>query len=274
MKSENQSIFEANFSEKRNFLNKKKAKYWINECSNWLFCNQSDYADLAFFETKETELKSILYELLLEEDFLEYESRQIVTKFFKKVVVIHQMLLQDLDSVLEFDPAAKSKSEVLLAYPGFFAITVHRIANELWVNKSYILSRLIAEYAHSKTGIDIHPGASIGERFFIDHGTGVVIGETTHIGKNVKIYQGVTLGALSVSKEEAQKKRHPTIQDNVTIYANATILGGNTVVGKESVIGGNVWITSSIPSYSMVFNKSEIIVKTKNNFPESLNFSI
>jgi serine O-acetyltransferase len=274
MKSENQAIFEANFLGKRNFLNKKTVKYWISEFCNWLFCNQSEYADLTFFMFKETELKEVLIELLLEEDFSEYESRQLGDIFFKNIKIIHGKLVEDLEAVLEFDPAAKSKSEVLFAYPGFFAITVHRIANELWLNKSYILSRLIAEYAHSKTGIDIHPGASIGERFFIDHGTGVVIGETSSIGNGVKIYQGVTLGALSVSKEEAQKKRHPTIQDNVTIYANATILGGNTVIGKESVIGGNVWITDSIPSYSMVFNKSEIIVKTKNNFPESLNFSI
>lgn len=274
MESENQAIFEANFVEKRNFLNKKKVKYWINECANWLFCNQSEYTNLTFFISKEAELKALLRELLLQEDFSEFESQQLAAKFFKNIVVIHKKLLEDLDAVLEFDPAATSKSEVLLAYPGFFAITVHRIANELWLNKSYILARLIAEYAHSKTGIDIHPGASIGQRFFIDHGTGVVIGETTNIGNGVKIYQGVTLGALSVSKDEAQKKRHPTIQDNVIIYANATILGGKTVIGKESIIGGNVWITNSIPSFSMVFNKSEIIVKTKNNFPESLNFSI
>ena len=274
MKSENQAIFEANFSGERIFLNKKKVKYWITECCNWLFCNQKEYADFTFFISKESELKAVLTELILEEDFSEFKSQQLVEKFFKNVTVLHKKLLEDLEAVLEFDPAAKSKSEVLLAYPGFFAITVYRIANELWLNNSYILSRLIAEYAHSKTGIDIHPGASIGERFFIDHGTGVVIGETTNIGKGVKIYQGVTLGALSVSKEEAQKKRHPTIQDNVIIYANASILGGKTVIGKESIIGGNVWITNSIPSYSMVFNKSEIIVKTKNNFPESLNFSI
>jgi serine O-acetyltransferase len=274
MKSENQVIFEANFLGKRNFLNKKKVKYWISECCNWLFCNQSEYADLTFFMFKESELKEVLIELLLEEDFSEFESQQLGEKFFKNIKIIHGKLVEDLEAVLEFDPAAKSKSEVLFAYPGFFAITVHRIANELWLNKSYILSRLIAEYAHSKTGIDIHPGASIGERFFIENGIDVFIGANSNIGNGVKIYQGVTLGALSVSKEEAQKKRHPTIQDNVTIYANATILGGKTVIGKESVIGGNVWITNSIPSYSMVFNKSEIIVKTKNNFPESLNFSI
>jgi serine O-acetyltransferase len=274
MKSENQSIYQINFLENRIFLNKKKSKYWINECCNWLFCSQKEYLDYTFFETKEKELKASLSELLLEEDFSIIQSDAIVEKFFHNMKSLHKILLQDLEAIFEFDPAAKSKSEILLAYPGFFAITVHRIANALWTNKCFILSRLIAEYAHSKTGIDIHPAATIGDRFFIDHGTGVVIGETTNIGKGVKIYQGVTLGALSVSKNEAQKKRHPTIENNVIIYANATILGGSTVIGKESIIGGNVWITSSIPSYSMVFNKSEIIVKTKNNFPESLNFSI
>ena len=274
MKSENQSIYQINFLEKRIFINKKKSKYWTNECCNWLFCSQKEYLDFTFFETKEQELKTILSELLLEEDFSITEANSIAKQFFQNLKSTHKMLLQDLEAVFEFDPAAKSKSEILLAYPGFFAITVHRIANELWANKSFILSRFIAEYAHSKTGIDIHPAATIGERFFIDHGTGVVIGETTNIGKGVKIYQGVTLGALSVSKNEAQKKRHPTIQDNVIIYANATILGGNTIIGMESIIGGNVWITNSIPPNSMVFNKSEIIVKSKNNFPESLNFSI
>ena len=136
------------------------------------------------------------------------------------------------------------------------------------------MSRAFSEYAHSKTGIDIHPAATIGERFFIDHGTGIVIGETAIIGKNVKIYQGVTLGALTVSKDKSNEKRHPTIEDNVVIYANATILGGKTVIGKEAVIGGNVWITNSIPSQSLVFHKSEIVIKNKQSFPEALNFSI
>ena len=241
---------------------------------NWLFCSQKEYLNYVYFETKENELKSCLLELLAEEDFSILESELILKQFFEAISKIHKMLLHDLDAVLEFDPAAKSKNEILLAYPGFYAITVHRIANELWMNKCFILSRLVAEYAHSKTGIDIHPGARIGERFFIDHGTGIVIGETTIIGNNVKIYQGVTLGALSVSKEESEKKRHPTIEDNVVIYANATILGGNTIVGKDAIIGGNVWITNSIPSQSLVFHKSEIIIKNKNNFPEALNFSI
>ena len=274
MKSENKLIYQLNFLDKRLFLNKKKAKYWINELFNWLFCSQKEYLEYTYFENKEIELKLLLTELLQEEDFLKLDAILLSDNFFLTIARIHKMLLHDLDAVLEFDPAANSKNEVLLAYPGFYAISVHRVANELWKNKSFILSRLIAEYAHSKTGIDIHPGATIGDYFFIDHGTGIVIGETTTIGKNVKIYQGVTLGALSVSREEKYKKRHPTIEDGVTIYANATILGGATIIGKEAVIGGNVWITNSIPAQSMVFHKSEISIKNKRFFPEALNFSI
>lgn len=274
MKSETRAIYQNNFLEKRIFLNKKKAKYWINELTYWLFCSQKEYVNFSFFEEKEIELISLLSELLIEEQFTADQANNVSNTFFDTISEIHKMLLQDLSAILEFDPAAKSRNEVLIAYPGFFAITVHRIANKLWNSTSTILSRLIAEYAHSKTGIDIHPAAIIGERFFIDHGTGIVIGETTIIGKNVKIYQGVTLGALTVSKDESDEKRHPTIEDNVVIYANATILGGKTTIGKDAIIGGNVWITSSIPPQSLVFHKSEIVVKNKHVFPEALNFSI
>ncbi|MFM7896254.1 MAG: serine O-acetyltransferase EpsC, partial [Flavobacterium sp.] len=196
------------------------------------------------------------------------------TSFFESLVAIHSDLLSDLEAILDFDPAAKSRAEVLLAYPGFFAIFVYRIANYLWVHKVNILPRVLSELAHSKTGIDIHPGANIGKRFFIDHGTGIVIGETAKIGNNVKIYQGVTLGALSVSKDKAKEKRHPTIEDDVIIYANATILGGNTTIGKGAIIGGNVWITESVPAQSLVYHKSEIIVKTKIEYNNIIDFSI
>ena len=150
------------------------------------------------------------------------------------------------------DPAAKSNEEVILSYPGLEAILVHRIANFLYINGVPVIPRIMSEHVHGKTGIDIHPGASIGESFFIDHGTGVVIGETCIIGDNVKIYQGVTLGALSVKKNLQNKKRHPTIEDNVTIYANATILGGETVIGKNSIIGGNTWVTESVLENSVI----------------------
>ena len=187
---------------------------------------------------------------------------------------LHVKLEEDLQAVLEYDPAAKSRAEVLVSYPGFFAITIYRIAHELWLQKVPLLPRLLTEYVHSKTGIDIHPGAVIGDRFFIDHGTGIVIGETAAIGNDVKMYQGVTLGALSVHKADAAVKRHPTIGNDVTIYANATILGGTTHIGDGSVIGGNVWLTHSVPSGSMVYHKSELIVKTRESFPEPLNFII
>src|SRR5205085_1384856 len=154
-------------------------------------------------------------------------------------------LMKDAASIAQHDPAATSAEEVVVAYPGFYAIAVYRLSHELYKLKVKTLPRLFTEYAHSKTGIDIHPGATIGEGFFIDHGTGIVIGETSIIGNNVKIYQGVTIGALLGSKESQKSKRHPTIQDDVIIYAGATILGGNTVIGTGSTIGGNVWLTSS-----------------------------
>nr|WP_246202660.1 serine O-acetyltransferase EpsC [Fulvivirga lutimaris] len=162
------------------------------------------------------------------------------------------------------DPAAKSKVEVIKTYPGFYAIAAHRIAHEFQKYNLTLIPRIISEHAHSHTGIDIHPCAQIGEHFCIDHGTGVVIGETTIIGDYVKIYQGVTLGALSVRKEDAKTKRHPTIENNVIIYSGATILGGKTEVGQGSIIGGNVWLTKSVPpnsrlSYSEAINKTQII---------------
>ncbi|MFT7351653.1 MAG: serine O-acetyltransferase [Flavobacterium sp.] len=267
-------IYQENFLESRVLFDKKQAKFWINELVAWLFCSKKEYIDYTLFEKKHQELASLLIDLLKQEGFSEKDANTKTTFFFENLSNLFEILLQDLNAILEFDPAAKSKSEVLLAYPGFFATCVYRIANQLHQLESVILSRLIAEYAHSKTGIDIHPGATIGKRFFIDHGTGIVIGETAIIGDNVKIYQGVTLGALSVSKDKQSTKRHPTIQDNVIIYANATILGGKTVIGKNALIGGNVWITSSIPENSMVFHKSEIIVKNKEEFPEAINFII
>ena len=272
MKSKNKQIYQSNFSENRLVFHKTKAEYWINQMCNWLFCNEADFASIEFFELKEMELQQILTELFADEKI--NQPAACAELFFEKCSAIYQKLVLDLDAILEFDPAATSKNEIIITYPGFFAIVVHRIAHELMHIKSRILARFIAEYAHSKTGIDIHPSAIIGENFFIDHGTGIVIGATTVIGKNVKIYQGVTLGALNVSKADAEIKRHPTLEDHVIIYANATILGGETTIGHHSIIGGNVWITNSIPPYSMVFHKSEISIKSKNTFPEALNFSI
>ena len=162
----------------------------------------------------------------------------------------------DVQAALEGDPAARSEAEIIVAYPGLAAISVHRLVHFLYQREVPLLPRIMSEYIHHQTGIDIHPGATIGDSFFIDHGTGVVIGETTVIGKNVKLYQGVTLGALSVKKSLARRKRHPTIEDNVTIYAGATILGGDTVIGHDSVIGGNVWLIRSVPPFSRVYNSA------------------
>lgn len=179
-------------------------------------------------------------------------------EFFDLLPAIRMRLMLDVDAMFEGDPAAKSRAEVIRSYPGFHALSAYRIAHELEMFGIRIIPRVISEYAHRQTGIDIHPGAKIGEYCCIDHGTGIVIGETTEIGANVKIYQGVTLGALSVSKEGATTKRHPTIEDNVVIYANATILGGKTVIGKNSIIGGNVWLTRSVKPGSKVYYQAKM----------------
>lgn len=174
-------------------------------------------------------------------------------------------LKKDAQAINNNDPAAKSIEEVYLAYPGFFAIAIYRMARIFYKLGLPLIPRLMTEYAHQLTGIDIHPGAIIGESFFIDHGTGVVIGETTEIHNNVKLYQGVTLGALTVKKDQQNKKRHPTIQNNVTIYANASILGGDTIIGDNSIIGGNTWLTASIPSNSVVTHSPQVKIFSKDN---------
>ncbi|TNE67210.1 MAG: serine acetyltransferase [Alphaproteobacteria bacterium] len=179
-------------------------------------------------------------------------ARKLVKGFLADLPDIAALAYTDAKALYEGDPAAESIEEVMLCYPGFSAVVAYRIAHALVKREVPLLPRMITEYAHQKTGVDINPGARIGHSLFIDHGTGVVIGETAVIGNNVKIYQGVTLGALRVERDERSKKRHPTIEDNVVIYAGATILGGDTVVGNNSVIGGNVWITRSVPAWSRV----------------------
>lgn len=181
-------------------------------------------------------------------------AKDIATELIESLPQIQQQLYKDAKAAFDGDPAAKSVEEVILTYPGFFAVMVHRIAHFLFAEGVRLIPRMMSEYAHSKTGIDIHPGATIGEYFFIDHGTGVVIGETTVIGNFVKIFQGVTLGALSTRQGQklAGKKRHPTIEDNVTIYSGASILGGETVIGANSTIGGNAFITKSVPKDSKI----------------------
>lgn len=183
---------------------------------------------------------------------------EIVERFFDNLSDTFDSIHEDVDAMYAGDPAARSKTEIIRSYPGFFAIAAYRIAHLLHLEGVMLIPRMITELAHSRTGIDIHPGASIGRRFCIDHGTGVVIGETTVIGNDVKIYQGVTLGALSVDKADADAKRHPTIEDEVVIYAGATILGGNTTIGARSVVGGNVWLTKSIPTDSKVYYQAKM----------------
>lgn len=185
---------------------------------------------------------------------------EVVEHLLGELPEIRSLLQDDILAAYEGDPAASSTMEIVMAYPGLFAIAIHRIAHVLYQQGVHLLPRVMSEYAHSRTGIDIHPGATIGRGFFIDHGTGVVIGETCVIGKNVRIYQGVTLGALSFRKDAEGHlvkggKRHPQVEDDVIIYANATILGGETVIGKGSVIGGNVWLTHSVPEGSRIFYK-------------------
>lgn len=194
------------------------------------------------------------------------KAEKISLYFFDQLESIRRELEHLAFIFYKNDPASKSEIEIILAYPGFLAIAIYRLANVLYKVDTPILPRFFSEYAHSKTGIDIHPGATIGKNFYIDHGTGIVIGETTIIGNDVKIYQGVTLGAFYVSKDLADKKRHPTIENNVTIYAGATILGGTTVIGENTIIGGNVWITESVEENSLVYqNQSPIIKKQKIN---------
>jgi serine O-acetyltransferase len=213
---------------------------------------------------KETRIKFNQLEIQLEEllkpikDNLKKSPEALSEQFFSSLHPVFSDLLEEAESYLQNDPAAYNVEEILLCYPGFYAVTVYRLSHILYLMEIPILPRVISEYAHSKTGIDIHPGATIGKKFFIDHGTGIVIGETTTIGNNVKIYQGVTLGALHVDKGMSHTKRHPTIEDNVIIYAGSTILGGDTVIGHDSVIGGNVWLTASVDPGTIVFHRPQI----------------
>lgn len=221
------------------------------------------------FEAHLAELQENLQEMILHSPGAgKSNASRIAQQFFDTLPKIHQKLGHDVEAMYEGDPAAKSKSEVVRTYPGFYAIAAYRLAHELHLLGVEDVPRVITEYAHSKTGIDIHPAAKIGEYFCIDHGTGVVIGETTVIGDHVKIYQGVTLGALSVDKSDAEKKRHPTIEDHVVIYAGATILGGETTIGHNSVIGGNVWLTRSAPAYSKIYYQA----KMQNGETEETHF--
>lgn len=210
----------------------------------------------------EAELTSILAPL---EHNMPGRSEEVSHSFFSRLPKVYDLLVQDAEAIYLGDPAADSVDEVIAAYPGFYVISVYRIAHEFHQARIPILPRMVTELAHRRTGIDIHPAASIGHSFCIDHGTGIVVGETTEIGDRVKLYQGVTLGALSVDKGMACSKRHPTVESDVVIYSNATILGGETRIGHHSIIGGNVWLTESVPPNSMVYHQGEVRVHTSAN---------
>ena len=208
----------------------------------------------------------------VDHDAIEERVDCICTQFISRLPELHRMLLKDVQAAFDGDPAAQSKEEIIFSYPGFFATFVYRIAHELYVQDVPLIPRIMSEYVHSLTGVDINPGATIGEYFFIDHATGVVIGETTVIGNHVKIYQGVTLGALSTraGQQLSGVKRHPTIEDNVTIYSNASVLGGETVIGAGTVIAGSAFVTESIPANSRVSVKGvEINVRQPRKSPAS-----
>ncbi len=216
-------------------------------------------------------LREILYSI---RKSLDRSPSELADDFYSRIPEVFEELTVDAAAVTKFDPAASCVEEIILCYPGFYAITVYRMAHVLYELKVPVLPRIMAEYAHELTGIDIHPGAQIASPFFIDHGTGIVIGETAQIGKEVKIYQGVTLGALTVERSMANTKRHPTIEDHVVIYAGSTILGGDTVIGHHTVVGGNTWITESILPHSVVYRNHRVVVKDRKDFTAPNNFEI
>lgn len=253
-----------------------KTHYFVNEFINFLFPIRTDSnISLLQIEAKWEDLQQQFKALLTPlHPVFKRPVDEVSNEFFERVPAIHEKMQKDAEAFLKFDPAAKCPEEVILCYPGFYAITIYRLSHVLYKMGIPVLPRVISEHAHAKTGIDIHPGATIGNHFFIDHGTGIVIGETAIIGNKVKIYQGVTLGALYVGKELANKKRHPTIEDNVIIYAGSTILGGETVIGHDTVIGGNAWVTESVPAFSVVYHKPSVVIRDSKKFVEPINFVI
>lgn len=233
------------------------------------------YCTLSDIQAKLDQLGSELRHILApQRDSIPAGVDHVVHRFFLDLPRIYDTLWLDAQTIHDGDPASESLDEVIAAYPGFFAVYTYRIAHALHRLGVPLLPRLFSEYAHVRTGIDIHPGARIADRFCIDHGTGIVIGGTCEIGPSVKVYQGVSLGALSVSKELAGTKRHPTIEANVVIYSNATILGGRTRIGHDSVIGGNVWLTDSIPPYSIVQHRSDVKVRSRHVEDHAIDFVI
>ncbi|MFV0604396.1 MAG: serine O-acetyltransferase EpsC [Niabella sp.] len=270
-----QQIFDHHNGSQTRLADKQLTHQFIDSLFDFLFIPKTGFNKKeADIEKGWLSLKSHLTSLIYDVVGDGAQSQQIAEQFFEELPQVYNLLQSDAQSFIDNDPAALNIEEVYQAYPGFFAIAVYRISHLLWNKNVKALARLFTEYAHSRTGIDIHPGATIGQSFFIDHGTGVVIGETALLGNNIKIYQGVTIGALNSAKNKKESRRHPVIEDNVIIYSGATILGGETLIGHDSVIGGNAWITFSVPPSSLVYHKSEVVAKEhfshKNSVEEIL----
>ena len=269
-----------------NILQQNQQQKWIRAIDSVKITDWLD--DLFRIIFPEKALDGIQIELLLDQNKTRFiailteinkdettsKSREVAESFYAKLQELYASMQQDAQAILDTDPAADCIQEIINSYPGFFAIEVYRIANAITSLSNCLLPRILTEYAHSKTGIDIHPSATIGVPFIIDHGTGIVIGETTTIGKHVSIYQGVTLGALQVEKNMQEKKRHHTVEDHVIIYANATILGGSTIIGNHSIIGGNTFVTKSVNPYSFVMQANKNTVLNQQEIKEINFFSI
>ena len=276
----------SNTTDFANKLEQNQQKKWIRAIDSSKITNWLD--DLFRIIFPEKALDSIQIELLLDQnktrliailteinkDETTCKSREVAESFYALLPELYSSMQKDAQAILDTDPAADCIQEIINSYPGFLAIEVYRIANAITSLTNCLLPRILTEYAHSKTGIDIHPSATIGVPFIIDHGTGIVIGETTTIGKHVSIYQGVTLGALQVEKSMQEKKRHPTVEDHVIIYANATILGGSTIIGNHSIIGGNTFITKSVNPYSFVMQSNKNTVLNQQEIKNVNFFSI
>ena len=220
------------------------------------------FSSVEAFEAEALRLERALAAMVSDSWQTPSDGHHLARELFANLPGIHEALAADADTTVEADPAARDRDEVVRAYPGFYATAAYRIAHQLQMGGAHLLARMLSAAVHRVTGIDIHPAASIGRRFCIDHGTGVVIGETAVLGDDVKLYQGVTLGGLSVKKVDAKSKRHPTIEDRVVIYSGATILGGDTIVGHDSVIGGNVWLTHAVPPFSKLTYKATVETET------------
>ena len=263
----NSECFLKKDADKELIPNRKEIVKVIKDLQSLLFPNYFKHSEGSENVLSQTELLLNIYNRLIEQikgayafngTPMEETPEELCNAFIERLPEIKKLLIKDIEAIYEGDPAAKCHEEVLICYPGFYAISIFRLAHELYTLKVPLIPRVMTEYAHEKTGIDIHAGATVGEYFFIDHGTGIVIGETTTIGNHVKIYQGVTLGAKSFELDEngapvKNIKRHPDIGNNVVIYANATILGGNTKIGDNCIIGGNTWLTSSVEAGSTIY---------------------